>query len=329
MHKISIHLLALILLCLPLQLIAKQKILIIESYHSEYDWDKNYITGIKDVLKDDFDLLYFQMNTKKISKGQYQEKADQAWELFLQVNPDLVILGDDSALKYLSMPFSETTTPVIYLGINNNPRNYHLQNSKNIMGILERPLIKRAIPTVAQLFTPKITRMLLMFDNSQTSHYVFKQVFSSNSQMIISGIQVDIKLIDDWDIWQSTLLNADNFYDAVFFGLYHTLTDENNNPIPAEQVLQWSSKNAPVPPFGFWDFSIGADKAIGGLVLLGYEQGKLAAGIAKDILLNHIQPDQINTKTAEKGRYLFSRQALLKYELTLPENIAKKSLYID
>jgi len=329
MHKLSLHLLTLILFFLPLQLIAKQKILIIESYHGEYDWDKNYITGIEDVLKDDFDLLYFQMNTKKVSKEQYQEKADQAWQLFQQVNPDLVILGDDNALKYLSMPFSKTTTPVIYLGINNNPRNYHLQNSKNITGILERPLIKRAIPTVVQLLPQKATRMLLMFDNSQTSHYIFEEVFSSHTPMTISGIQVDIKLIDDWDTWQNTLLNADNFYDAVFLGLYHTLTDTNNNQIPAEQVLRWSSKNTPIPPFGFWDFSIGTDKAIGGLVLFGYEQGKLAAGIAKDILLNNIRPDQINTKTAEKGRYLFSHQALLKYGLTLPENIAKKSLYVD
>jgi ABC-type uncharacterized transport system substrate-binding protein len=329
MKKITAHCLVLILLCLPLQLIAKQKILIIESYHSEFVWDQNYIRGIKSVLKNDFDLFYFQMNTKRLPKNTYQERADQAWELFQDINPDLVILGDDNALKYLSMHFSQTTTPVIYLGINNNPRNYHFQNSKNITGVLERPLIKRAISTVAQLLPQKVTRILLMFDNSQTSNTVFEEVFSSNTQISISGIQVEIRLIGNWETWKNKLLSADNNYDAVFFGLYHTLTDEDNNHIPAEQVLLWSAENTPIPPFGFWDFSIGQDKAIGGLVHFGSEQGKLAAEIAKEILVNKRQPDQINTKTAKKGRYLFSRQALQKYGLTLPEKIAKKTIYIE
>ena len=105
--------------------------------------------------------------------------------------------------------------------------------------------------------------------------------------------------------------------------------DENNNHIPAQQVLQWSTENTPIPPFGFWDFSIGADKAIGGFVLFGSEQGKLAAEIAKEILLNNIAPDQIPTKTAKNGHYLFSHQALQKYGITLPKKIAQETTFID
>lgn len=329
MQKLFIHALTLILLCIPLQLLAKQKILIIESYHSDYAWDKSYISAIESALENDFELLYFQMNTKRLPENTYQERAEQAWELFQEINPDLVILGDDNALKYLSQNFSKTNTPVIYLGINNNPLNYDIQNNKNITGILERPLIKHAISTAAQLLPQKTPRILLMFDKSQTSHSILEEFFANNKQVNISGAQVDIKLISDWETWQDQVTTADNNYDAVFFGLYHTLTDEDNHHIPAEQVLKWSSENTPIPPFGFWDFAIGQDKAIGGYVLFGSEQGKQAAEIAKEILLNKTQPSQINTKKTENSRYLFSQKALQKFGLTLPEKIAQKTTYTD
>ncbi len=329
MKKIITSCLGLILLCLPLQLLGKQKVLIIESYHSEFAWDQNYIDGIKSVFKDDFELLYFQMDTKRLPKTAYQERANKAWEHFQKTKPDLVILGDDNALNYLSLRFSQTVTPVIYLGINNNPRHYNIHHSKNITGVLERPLIKRAIPTVAQLLPQKVTSILLMFDNSLTSHTILEEVFSTNTQIIISGIKVEIRLIGDWETWQNKLLSTANNYDAVFLGLFHTLKDKDNNHIPAEQVLQWSAKNTPVPPFGFWDFSIGQDKAIGGLVLFGYEQGKLAAEMAKEVLTTGIEPYQLGTKTAEKGSYLFSRKALQKYGITLPQKLENKAILID
>ena len=168
-----------------------------------------------------------------------------------------------------------------------------------------------------------------MFDNSLTSHTILEEIFSSNTQLMISGIKVEIRLIGDWETWQTKLLSTTNNYDAVFFGLFQTLKGENNTHIPAEQVLEWSSKNTPIPPFGFWDFSIGQDKAIGGLVLFGYEQGRLAAEMAKEILTTGIEPYQLGAKTAEKGRYLFSRKALQKYGLTLPEKMAEKTKFID
>jgi len=323
-------LLCLLVLCLPMQLFAKQKILIIESYHSEFDWDISYTQGIRSVLKDDFELHYFQMDTKRIPQSAYQEKADQAWDFFQQLKPDLVILGDDNAVQYLSPHFLRITTPVIYLGLNNNPRNYNIHRSKNISGVLERPLLKRAIPVVAQVLPYKVKRVLVMFDNSIISQTILQEDFSSNTQSRISGIEVDIKRIGRWSDWQKTLLSAaDNNYDAVFIGLFHTINDSEGNHVPEELVLSWSSKNTPIPPFGFWDYSIGQDKNIGGLVILGYEQGKMAAEMAKEVLLNKVQPYLLRTKTAEKGRYLFSRKALQKYGLRLPENIAQKTSYID
>lgn len=330
MKQIICCCLFLISLCFSSYLPALQKVLIIESYHSEYQWDQNYIKGIRSVLGDDYELSFFQMNTKRLPKDVYPQRADEAWKYFQKVQPDLVILGDDNALNYLSERFSKTSTPVIYLGINNNPRYYNIHKSKNISGVLERPLIKRAVLTVTQLLSQEVKSILLMFDDSLTSNNILEEVFFGNTQIEISGIKVDIRLIGKWEVWQEQLLTAsDNAYDAVFFGLFHTLNDKNGEHIAAEQALRWSSLNSPVPPFAFWDFAVGEDKAIGGLVLFGYEQGKLAAEMAKEVLTTGVQPYMLNARAAEKGRYLFSRSQLQKYGFTLPKHISEKTELIE
>ena len=274
MKILAVILFAITISCLPTTAMAKQKVLVIESYHSGFAWDKSYIRGLQSVLKEEFALLYFQMDTKRLAVNLHQQQADNAWQYFQQSKADIVILGDDNALKYLGPRFSKTDVPVVFLGINNNPRHYNLHNSKNITGVLERPLIKRSISSIAQ---GKAKKVLLLFDNSHTSKTILEEKFANNKQRIISNIEVDIALINDWDSWQEKVLSStQKQYDILFIGLYHTIIDQHNNHIPATEVLSWTIQNTPIPPFSFWDFSVGKGKAIGGLVLVGYEQGLLA-----------------------------------------------------
>jgi len=312
---------------MSLSVSAKKTVLIIESYHSEFAWDQSYISGLQSVFKDNYNLVYFQMDTKRVANRFYQQQADKAWAEYQQLQPDLVILGDDNALKLLGPRFSKTETPVVFLGINNNPRHYKLHQSKNITGVLERPLIKRSISKIAHGNAKKV---LLLFDDSHTSKTIFEEKFSNNNHIIISDIQVDIQLISTFEEWKKQVPSrVENQYDMLFIGLYHTLTDSNGHHTPASEVLNWTVQNTAIPPFAFWDFSIGQDKAIGGLVLFGFEQGKLAAQMAKLLLESEIQAHQLGTQTAQKGKLLFSREQLKKFSITLPESINKKATFID
>jgi len=318
---------ALSVACVSLKVSAKQTILIIESYHSEFAWDNSYIRGLQSVFKDNYKVVYFQMDTKRLPAQQHQKQADLAWLEYQSLQPDLVVLGDDNALKYLGKKLSVTETPVVFLGINNNPRYYKLHHSKNITGVLERPLIKRSISKISH---GKAQKILLLFDNSPTSQIIFEENFSKNKQIIISNIQVDIQLTSDFRLWKEYVTNsAEEHYDMLFIGLYHTLYGENSQHIPAQAVLDWTIQHTDIPPFAFWDFSVGKGKAIGGLVLFGFEQGKLAAEMATHILEMGIPAYQLRTQTGIKGRLLFSREQLKKFSITLPESINKKATFID
>ena len=146
---------------------AKEKILLIESYHSTYAWDASYIEGLELALDNEYELIKFEMNTKRLPKSEYQKMADLAYDKFMEVSPSLVILADDNALSYLGSKFFDTDTPVVYLGINNNPRNYGVVGRNNFTGVLERPLFKRSIANVQKL--QKLNKVLVLFDDGNTA----------------------------------------------------------------------------------------------------------------------------------------------------------------
>ncbi|MCX4026178.1 sugar ABC transporter [Endozoicomonas sp. SM1973] len=306
---------------------ADKDLLIIESYHAEYPWDISYVNGINKAFEGSgYKVHRFQMDTKRVPKSEYQKKADEAWKFYQGIQPKLVFLGDDNALKFLADKLGTTETPVVYLGINSNPRRMKL--SKNITGVLERPLFKKSVVEIKKIM-PQAKKILVLFDSGNTSKHAVEEAFKGKTSLKISGAQLELKQIGKKTLWESTVHAAKNEgFDAIIIGLYHTLIDDKDNSVNAETLISWTSQNTPIPLFAFWSFAVGPDKAIGGLVLEGYSQGEKAAEIAKRIL-NGDSPANIRPAIGEKGKFLFSKKLLEKWGLMLPNDIASKAEYID
>jgi ABC-type uncharacterized transport system substrate-binding protein len=317
-----------IVACIPLAA-AEETILVVESYNVEMQWDVNYKEALQENLGKKYRLEYFQMDTKRLPKDQHAAMADKAWAMYQALHPVLVILGDDAALKFLAQRLGKTSTPVVYLGINNNPREYFdAKVSRNITGVLERPILKRNIAFASQIL-PKTKRALVLFDTDITSQVVLQETFSGKSKQLINGIEVELKLVADWEHWQAEVLNAGKDYDVIFIGLYQALHDAAGRSVnKADEVVRWTSAHTPVPAFGFWDWAVGPEKTIGGLVLYGKDQGKAAADIALKIL-SGASPSKIYPVTADRGHFLYSKKQLERYHITLPDKIAAEASYTD
>ncbi|WP_108651183.1 ABC transporter substrate-binding protein [Dongshaea marina] len=308
----------------------KHRVLVIESYHAEYPWDASYKEGLQSELGSDYQLDFFEMDTKRLARERHLQRANAAWEHYQQTKPDLVILGDDNAIRFLGPLLAQNSVPVVYLGLNNNPRDYSIYGAPNITGVLERPLIKRSIASASQFFTPHPKRILLLLDSGQTSETIYKEIFNDQPNNTFLKISVDVRLVGSWERWQKLVKQSKKQgYDLLFVGLFHTLRNHQNQHIPAQEVLQWTSTHTPIPPLGLWDFAVGKDKTIGGLVLYGKEQGITAAWIARQILEQGVSPGKIHPVPAEKGRYLFSRSQLEKWNTKLPDFIETKAQWVD
>lgn len=301
-------------------------ILVIDSYHSDHPWVKSYTKGLKEKLGDRHELVFFQMDTKRLAESQYQNQADKAWALYNNISPQLVILADDNAVKYMSDKLLTTDTPVVYLGVNDNPRSYKIADAKNFSGVLERPLLMRSM-IMLKKFMP-VSHVLLLLDQSRTSDVLIQDVFKGKTSVRRANVQIDVKSVREFESWKERVLKTKiEGYDAVFVGLYHTLVDANGLHVSEDDVIKWTSQHTPVPSFGFWDFSVGKDKNVGGYVVFGYQEGQLAGDIALDMLQE--SGSRVRPTIGGRGQFIFSRSQLLKWGLVLPPSIHKSATLVD
>ena len=320
--------LLLLSLILPLSALAQKTVFVVESYHAAFAWDASYKKALQESLGQGYRLEFFEMDTKRLPKDQHQKMSDLAWKKYLELKPDLVVLGDDAALIYLVKRLAETRTPVVYLGINNNPRDYVPPTAENFTGVLERPLLKRSIAYL-QAFIPAAKRILVLFDDDVTSKVIRKEIFGDRDSTLINGVIVDIRLLGSLKEYKETVLSAKGQYDAAVIGLYQAVKAPEGGAVDAEELISWISRNSPVPPFAFWDFAVGAQRTAGGLVLYGKDMGNLAAGLVKKILEDGIPPYKIIPVLNNQGVFLFSRSQLRKWKLTLPKEIASSVVMVD
>lgn len=152
--------------------------------------------------------------------------------------------------------------------------------------------------------------------------------FKNGNEKKRRQILVGIARVAQYSYWQEKVLSAKaNDIDFIVVGLYQHMRDENGNQIDAEQVIEWTSANSEIPIFGFWDFSIGENKAIGGLEIEGYEQGYIAAKIIKQIVPGE-NIAKIRPEVAKKGSYIFSREEIGKHKLIIPANMMGAIIWV-
>jgi hypothetical protein len=308
---------------------APPRILVVESYHAEFIWDHEYRQILIGMLGEHYNLEFFEMDTKRLPVALHAGMAQKALARIRLMQPVLVILGDDAALHYLGEPLDKLGIPGVYLGINGNPRNYGQMNFKNITGVLERPLIKRNIVFIRRIL-PSLRKVLVLFDNDLTSRLTYDEMFDGKPSIEIDGMQADLKLCKTLDDWKRSILTAPaDGYQITIAGLYHTLTRPNGKVADADEVIAWASANTRLPLFALWEFAVGPHKAIGGLVLSSREQGKVAAGIALDILEGGVKPGQRLPVTARQGDFIFSKSQLARFSLELPPDIAAQARLLD
>ena len=301
---------------------------IVHSYHKEYAWEQSLTSGLLDSLPKNATLQHLYLDTKRLAKTQHAEQAQKTLQQLEKSRPDLIILCDDNAARYLGPQLKNRPTPVVYVGLNRNPRDYGLFPADNMTGVLERPLIKRSLHSMCRLVNPDDTKVLILFDTDSTSDAVLHEGFGGGTRLQLGKVQVEIRQFDQVTEWQNALLTARSAgFDTVYIGLYHTLRTQSGKHVPDEEVIAWANAHAPVPIFAFWDFAVGKGKTIGGHVLSGRDQGLVGGEIASEILAG-TPPTAIAPRSAKDGSYQFSMYELNRFGITLPQKIREQSVLL-
>ena len=106
-----------------------------------------------------------------------------------------------------------------------------------------------------------LERALVLFDESEVSRTAVAHEFKGRGELTIGQTRVSSRQFTDYGHWQEAVLaSRKNGYQALFLGLYHTLTDAQGQHVSEQQVLAWTSANSPVPLFCFWAFAVGRSR---------------------------------------------------------------------
>ncbi|WP_320171684.1 ABC transporter substrate binding protein [Maridesulfovibrio sp.] len=325
MHKTLILFLALLLF--PAAASAKPEILLIESYHSDFFWDAEIVEGLRSVLKDTVELARFELDTKRLPEEEHENRAEMAWEYYLKTSPDIVVLSDDNAMRMLGKKFLKTDTPVVFLGVNENPRKY-IQLRKNITGVLERLPFKRMLLTMKDLSPQKNSRILILFDNSSTAKTIINNEFKGQNSFDLYDLHCNIVSTPDLaELKEAVLTARSNGYSYIILGLFYHLFD-NGVHVDSEQVLQWIYQNTPLPLFSFWGVSVGKGRATGGIIMNGKIQGGAAGKIIQEII-NGREVSSITPVTPDNGSIIFSRHELDRWKIRLPRNTLMRTILVE
>ncbi|WED23826.1 hypothetical protein L3Q72_21575 [Vibrio sp. JC009] len=315
-------------LTMALSLSAKT-IVAVDSYNAGYPWSETNRTGFVENISDEHEVTFYEMDTKRISTELYAEKADAIWKEIVATNPDLVLTMDDNALKYLGERITDAGIPLVFLGVNHDPRTYFKDGKlpAKISGVMERPLLFQNIAYISQLLPMTHQRMLLMMDGGATSTGFFDKTLEGRNKVAFKGIDLDVFIAGSFNSWQSKIksLSADD-YDAILVGSFSTLQQNAAPNVGDGYILQWASENSPIPLFTFWSHRIGHGKTIGGLVLSGYEHGKIAAKMVNSILETGKYP---LIGISKIGEPIFSESQLSRWGIDLPDYIRKRSQMVD
>ncbi len=314
----------LILLCFLSSSAFAAKILVIESYHSGFGWDQGYRAGLESELKSQHQITFFEMNTKRLPSSEFQKRADLAYQFFLQQQPDLVVLGDDNALSYMLPKLHTQPVPIVFLGINSNPRRLlrTYPSEAGVTGVLERPFYSKTMAGVGESLDSVHTnpKVLVMFDSSNTSKIAVSRI-RAQAELIKSNLNIDtvIKTYSTQRAWYQDVQTAKEYgYSAIVVGLYQSLVDSHGENAQEAEIISWTSKFSPVPIFGFWDFSVGEGKAAGGVVLYGLAQGKQAGLLVKQILKGGQNAGEIPIEIGAHGREIYNQKEFKRWGLYPP-----------
>ena len=312
-----------LLFTLPLE---AEVVLMINSYHVGHGGSDLRVKGFKESFPSDHQLRELYMDTKREPPSKFDSIAERAWVTYLSLKPDVVVLNDDNALRLLGAKISAAGTPVVFMGINNNPRLYFSGPiPRNVIGILERHLL---IPLVRHFtaFVPmKNKRVLILFDESKSSDAVIDVSLHGKDSFKVGDITVDIQKHTFADEYINAAINASEHYDFTVLDTFYTLKTGTGEPVTSDKVLIAINRSSKIPMFSVTDYAVGENAAVGAMSMSMEKHGADAAELTKEILT----PGKFKTRylSTQSDIFVFNKPMLDRYKLILPPELLDQVIY--
>lgn len=266
-----------------------KKVLLVDSYHAELAWSASVIRGAASVLDDTgVNLKIISMDTKRNPSEEFKQQAAlQAKAVIEEFRPDIVIVADDNAAKYLVVPYyKDKDLPFVFCGVNWDASIYGFP-CQNVTGMVEVAL------------TQDLLRLLADYAKGDRVGFLGPDVLTRRKDVENIEKKFGVKFaetafVKDLAEWKDAFKRLQTSVDVLLLA-------------QTGGVEGWDEEDAKAFVLEHTRIPTGADEesmapfALVGLTKVGEEQGEWAARAALRIL-DGTPPASIPVPTNERGR---------------------------
>lgn len=294
---------------------ADRKVLYIASYHADKgEWTAGIKKGIESVLdtKEDIVLRAHNMDTRLTKEEEDKKRAAlQAREIIEEWQPDVVIISDDNAAKYLLEPYYRNADlPFVFCGLNWDASVYGLPY-KNTTGMVEVQLIQQILDHLQPYAKGKKIGTLrgeTLTNRKEQQHFEKHMGFP-----MLSSYVRDLKQ------WKQRYLELQSEVDILVLGSLRALDMQG---VSIEELGRFVLENTSIPSGAYDEFM----KAVALVTLstIPEEQGQWAAEQAVNIL-NGLLPADIPLVQNKKAKRILNMKLARQLDIRFPIELLQSS----
>lgn len=310
----------------------KYRILVVDSYHSDYKWSQDTHKGLLSALEDaglisseeknilikenelNGHRIYFKrlwMDTKRNKGKEHINNVILSFSKEInEYSPSIIFLGDDNAVDGFGYAYLDKDVPIVFWGVNGKPDRYDFFNSleepgHNITGVYQS-MFQIETAQFLQKLNPDIRTMAVIGDDSKTSRARVAQIKSAE----LSGSwPIQIKkyfLTNDYEYWQQRVTEISKEVESFFVINVNAMKDKNGRYVPQDEVLGWYLDNVKIPEAAALDLHV-KDGLLCNVEDSGFSQGFEAGKIGIRILFGDTSPAKTPVITPNPGAKIINK----------------------
>ena len=292
----------------------------IASYAPGYSWQNGIERGLSQTLQNQCEMKTFFMNSKKVFDNESLQKIGlNAVDFIESHSPDVVIVSDDNAVKYvLKEHYRNSQLPFVFCGVNNSGIPYGLPY-KNTTGMVE----KNPTETILKLLfsiNPGKTHVAFMTTSGTSAKRDIDEFHQIVNKLDIASSAFQIANEQEWRRLYKQV-QEDPKVDIILFSNRAAFKTWNHNK-NIEWIKQHNNKISITTQDWMMPYvAVGMNK-------IPDEQGKWAGAAAIEILKG-TPASQISVVPNQQFQLWINPLIAKPFKAQLPENIFSQALVYD
>lgn len=262
-----------------------KNVLLLHSYHEGFKWTDDINRAIKEELAlwdgaDDMQIFVEYMDSKRHGIITLFPHLVELYEFkYSSLRPDLIICSDNNAFNFLiayrDRLFGDV--PLVFCGVNNFTPS-QLEGLSRVTGVPEMPDLEGTIDLILSLQTD-VTHIAAVTDSVSTG-----KIHRQNFTDLIPQYKDRVNLVSLAELSRPALKNQLGSLPKTSAVIYLSyFSDGEGRSFSGEEGVELVAGLSDVPVYSLWDWTLNHG-VVGGILISGEEQGRVAGKMARSVL---------------------------------------------